>query len=156
MTCTACWIPKVTNTHYVYVMLIAFPLQQTLHTHAWMLWYMYIACLALYSGAIRFSWKILFICNQIILVSYIFFVSPLQIFNQFTYFYETWCKYYIFGSHQAVIRLTSYSLQLYRHVNVCSKSDTSNTYCRVLKWFVVINFGKVFNSINEIFLYCVQ
>jgi len=34
MMCTACWIPNVTNTHSEYVMLIAFPLQQTLHEHA--------------------------------------------------------------------------------------------------------------------------
>ena len=31
---TACWIPKATNTHPVYVILIAFPLQQWLHDRA--------------------------------------------------------------------------------------------------------------------------
>jgi hypothetical protein len=38
----ACWIPKATNTHSQYVILIAFPLQQRLHERAWMLPYTYI------------------------------------------------------------------------------------------------------------------
>jgi hypothetical protein len=33
----ACWIPKASNTHSQYVILIAFPLQQSLLGHAWML-----------------------------------------------------------------------------------------------------------------------
>ena len=43
----ACWIPKATNTHSEYVILIAFPLQQWLHEHASMLRYSYsyTACL---------------------------------------------------------------------------------------------------------------
>jgi len=44
----ACWIPKATNTHSGYVILIAFPLQRWLHEHASMLRYTCIACL-LYS-----------------------------------------------------------------------------------------------------------
>jgi hypothetical protein len=39
-----CWIPKATNTHSEYVILIAFPLQQWLHERASMLRYTYIAC----------------------------------------------------------------------------------------------------------------
>ena len=42
---TACRIPKATNTHLQYVILIAFPLQQWLHEHALMLRYTYIECL---------------------------------------------------------------------------------------------------------------
>jgi hypothetical protein len=41
----ACWIPKATNTHSEYVILIAFPQQQWLHERAAMLRRMYIACL---------------------------------------------------------------------------------------------------------------
>jgi hypothetical protein len=42
----ACWMPKATNTHSEYVLLIiAFPLQQWLREHAAMLHYTYIACL---------------------------------------------------------------------------------------------------------------
>jgi hypothetical protein len=41
----ACWIPKATNTHSEYVILIALPLQQRLHERASMLRYTYIACL---------------------------------------------------------------------------------------------------------------
>jgi len=41
----ACWIPKVTNTHSEYVILIAFKLQQWLHESASMLRYTYIAFL---------------------------------------------------------------------------------------------------------------
>ena len=37
----ACWIPKVTNLHSEYVVLIAFPLQQWLHERASMLGYTY-------------------------------------------------------------------------------------------------------------------
>ena len=32
--CITCWITKATNTHSVYVILIALPLQQWLHNHA--------------------------------------------------------------------------------------------------------------------------
>jgi len=39
-----CWIPKATNTHSYYVILIAFPLQQWLHERDSMLRYTYIAC----------------------------------------------------------------------------------------------------------------
>ena len=42
----ACWIPKATNTHSQYVILIVFPLQQQLHQRAPMLRYRYSACLA--------------------------------------------------------------------------------------------------------------
>jgi hypothetical protein len=34
---TACWIPKATNTHSEYVIIITFPLQQGLHERASML-----------------------------------------------------------------------------------------------------------------------
>ena len=40
----ACWIPKATNTHSQYVILIAFPQQQWLHERASLLRYTYIAC----------------------------------------------------------------------------------------------------------------
>ena len=39
------WIPRATNTHSKYVILIAFPLQQWLHERASMLRYTYSACL---------------------------------------------------------------------------------------------------------------
>ena len=42
----ACWIPKATNTHLQYVILIAFPLQNWLHERALLFRYMYIVCLA--------------------------------------------------------------------------------------------------------------
>jgi hypothetical protein len=41
----ASWIPKTTNTHSEYVIVIAFPLQQWLHERASMLHYTYSACL---------------------------------------------------------------------------------------------------------------
>ena len=43
--CIACCIPKATNTHSEYVILIAFPLQKWLHKCALMLPYTNIACL---------------------------------------------------------------------------------------------------------------
>ena len=43
--CIACWIPKATNTHSEYVILIAFPLQQWLHERVSVLRYTYIVCL---------------------------------------------------------------------------------------------------------------
>ena len=39
----ACWVPKATNAHSEYVILIAFPLQQWLHERTSMLRYTYIA-----------------------------------------------------------------------------------------------------------------
>jgi len=44
----ACGIPKLTNTHSEYVILIAFSLQQMLHERPSMLPYMYISCLVAY------------------------------------------------------------------------------------------------------------
>jgi hypothetical protein len=41
----ACWIPKVTDTHAPYVILIALPLQQWLQELASLLRYTFIACL---------------------------------------------------------------------------------------------------------------
>ena len=35
----ACWVPKATNTHLEYVILIVFPLQQLLHGNASLLRY---------------------------------------------------------------------------------------------------------------------
>jgi len=46
----ACWIPKATNRHSEYVILIAFPLQQWLHERASVLRYTYIACLVFFSS----------------------------------------------------------------------------------------------------------
>jgi hypothetical protein len=43
----ACWIPKDTNTHSEYVILIGFVRQQWLHEGSSMLRYSYFACLAL-------------------------------------------------------------------------------------------------------------
>jgi len=40
----ACWIPKTTNTHSEYVILIAFPLQQWSHERTSMLCYTYTVC----------------------------------------------------------------------------------------------------------------
>jgi len=42
--CTARWIPKATNTHSEYVILIAFAWQQWSQKHASMLPYTYTAC----------------------------------------------------------------------------------------------------------------
>jgi hypothetical protein len=39
----ACWIPKATNTHSEYVILISFPLQKWLHASSSILRYLYIA-----------------------------------------------------------------------------------------------------------------
>ena len=49
----ACWIPKTTNTHSEYVILIAFPLQQWLRERASMLGYTYIACLLIFRHLAR-------------------------------------------------------------------------------------------------------
>jgi len=46
----SCWIPKDTNTHSEYVLLIAFPLQQWLHERVSMLCQMYIVCHAISSA----------------------------------------------------------------------------------------------------------
>jgi hypothetical protein len=45
LICVARWIPKATDTHSEYVILIALPLQQWLHKGASLLRYTYIACL---------------------------------------------------------------------------------------------------------------
>jgi hypothetical protein len=50
----AWWIPKATNTHSQYVILIAFPLQQWLHERASILRYTYIACLV-WQNLMRFK-----------------------------------------------------------------------------------------------------
>jgi len=45
----ACRIPKVTNTHSEYVIIIAYLLQEWLHESASALFYTYIACLFIYN-----------------------------------------------------------------------------------------------------------
>ena len=42
---TACWIPKDTNTHSEYIILVTLPLQQWLHERVSVFHYTYIACL---------------------------------------------------------------------------------------------------------------
>ena len=49
----SCWIPKATNTHSEYVLLIAFPRQRWLCERVSMLRYTYIACLVKRSYSIR-------------------------------------------------------------------------------------------------------
>jgi len=49
----ACWIPKATNTHTGCVILIALPLQQSLHERASLLRHTYIACL------VKTSWHLI-------------------------------------------------------------------------------------------------
>jgi len=44
---TACWIPKVTNSHSQYAILITFPLRQWLHERASMLRYTHIGCIVI-------------------------------------------------------------------------------------------------------------
>jgi hypothetical protein len=56
--CTACRIPKATNTHSEYVKLIALPLQQWLHEWASMLCYTYIAGLVILISERFFSFFI--------------------------------------------------------------------------------------------------
>jgi hypothetical protein len=57
--CIACWIPKSTNTHSQYVMLIAFPQQQWMHERASMLRYTYIDCIVLCCSEKYFSRNLL-------------------------------------------------------------------------------------------------
>ena len=45
MVCIVCWIPKPTDIHSEYAILIGFPLQHWLHERAPLLRYEYIACL---------------------------------------------------------------------------------------------------------------
>ena len=55
-----CWIPKATDTHSAYVILIAFPLQQWLHERVSVLRYTCIVCLANFSTCrlLGFPWFI--------------------------------------------------------------------------------------------------
>ena len=46
----AWWMPKATNIHPEYVILIAFPQQQWLHECSSVLHYVYIACLVLFNN----------------------------------------------------------------------------------------------------------
>ena len=46
--CIACWVPKATNTHSQYVILISLTLQQWLHERVSVLRHTYIAFLVLY------------------------------------------------------------------------------------------------------------
>ena len=53
----ACWIPKATNTHSQYVILITFPLQQWLHERASMLRYTHTVCLFIFLDPAEFPTK---------------------------------------------------------------------------------------------------
>jgi hypothetical protein len=54
----ACCIPKATNTHSEYVIIIAFPLQQRLHERASLLRYTYIACRVLWKPSVLVTFTI--------------------------------------------------------------------------------------------------
>ena len=60
----ACWIPKATNTHSEYVILIAFPLQQWLHERASVLRHTYIACIVNFS---IINWSVFLVERDFIL-----------------------------------------------------------------------------------------
>jgi len=49
----ACRIPKATNTHSEYVILISLPLQQWLHERASFLHYIYITCIVYWEDALE-------------------------------------------------------------------------------------------------------
>jgi hypothetical protein len=51
----SCWVTKLTDTHSVYVILIAFPLQQWLHERTLILRYTYTACLVRFTSPCYFS-----------------------------------------------------------------------------------------------------
>jgi hypothetical protein len=53
----ACWIPKATNTHSEYVILIAFPPQQWLHKRTSMLRQTYNACIVPTDTSITEEWS---------------------------------------------------------------------------------------------------
>jgi len=55
---TACWIPKATDIHSEYEILIAFPLKQQLHEHTSVLSYMHIACLVDFVMNTYKSWTV--------------------------------------------------------------------------------------------------
>jgi hypothetical protein len=48
-----CCVPKATNTHSEYVILISLPLQQWLHEHASVLHYTYITCIVYWKDALE-------------------------------------------------------------------------------------------------------
>ena len=68
----ACWIPKATNTHSQYVILIAFPLQQWLHERASMLclYLLCLSCLNQFVSDVRLSvlWVLRFFCASAVCV----------------------------------------------------------------------------------------
>ena len=86
----ACWIPKATNTHTVYITLIAFPLHQWLHERASLLRYTLhcLSCLFLvllldiyskHSQIIYYTWSLfrtLFIYS--VLSNYVYFLINLS------------------------------------------------------------------------------
>ena len=63
----ACWIPKATNTHSQYVILIAIPLQQWLHERASVSRYTYIALLYF---NIKKSWRWQVCSKQLLLFAF--------------------------------------------------------------------------------------
>ena len=61
----ACWIPKATDEHSEYVIIIAFPLQQWLHIRSSVLRYTYMPCLVqklIWSKNI--NWTQMFACSR--------------------------------------------------------------------------------------------
>ena len=60
----ACWIPKATNTHSQYVILIAVPVQRQFHERPSMLCHTYISCLV--NGCL-WTWKFVPRCQEIII-----------------------------------------------------------------------------------------
>jgi hypothetical protein len=74
-----CWIPKATNTHSEYVILIAFPLQQRLYERASMLRYMFVACLAPAILPMQYIYSKRDACKVILF----FFLNPRVYFHRY-------------------------------------------------------------------------
>jgi hypothetical protein len=58
----ACWIAKLTDTHSLYEILIAFPPQQWLHERTSVFCYMYIACLVRFTSPCYFRLQQYYAC----------------------------------------------------------------------------------------------
>jgi hypothetical protein len=64
----ACWLPKATDTHSEYIILIAFSLQQWFRERASLLCPAYIACLVLFSDSSQYKFSLCIVVHRRALV----------------------------------------------------------------------------------------
>jgi hypothetical protein len=135
----ACWIPKVTNTHSEYVILIDFPLQQQLHKYASMLCYMYIAFVVITKCVILLHSSGTFMhlqCPQFHDAVHLDFFVLISISHQMVNCYQVACT--LFWVHMPVKLMNTFNICEFIQYCLLPTTHVVNAHCLNLKILITM------------------